>query len=103
MGSTFFFSFLALKLDYFFTLTCFCGDLAINLFLRPWARQSVELQRPLPWVIYALFALRLWRVTMLWRMIRSIRGGFNAGNELLWVFQGLEVISSQQGGMAKAS
>jgi len=103
MGSTFFFSFFSLDLDFFFTFTGFCGDLAINLFLRPWASQSVELQRPDPWVIYALFALRLWRCTMLWRLVRSIRGDFSAGSELLWVFQGMEVISSEAGGMAKAS
>merc|ERR1719362_540986 len=35
-------------------------------------------------------------------MIRSITGDFSAGSELLWVFHAIEVISSQQGGMAAA-
>jgi len=102
LGPTLFFSFSSLAIDFFFSVTGLCGDLAISIFLLPWAVENVKMQKPSARVVFALFALRLWRCTMLWRMIRSIRGDFSAGSELLWAFKGMEAIHSKFGGMENA-
>eukprot|EP00927_Polykrikos_kofoidii_P046515 TRINITY_DN40732_c0_g2_i1.p1 TRINITY_DN40732_c0_g2~~TRINITY_DN40732_c0_g2_i1.p1 ORF type:complete len:853 (+),score=83.82 TRINITY_DN40732_c0_g2_i1:52-2610(+) len=104
VGPFYFFQDSLLKIDFCLVISGCFTDLLIVLLLRPQLEASYHdhhdstVTRVTTWI---LFLCRLYRLGMLWRVVRTLNSHVGAGVEVARVMQALDVMKSKAGGMPK--